>query len=307
MRPAEPRLFITHPDDYLQDLLAYETGWTWQRVREMTRVYPDVTESHEVPEADALEECWAWSEQLDEAPSAHTSKSLTHELQRVCLVPSHSAQSCRMSASPVVMRGSSPLLSRRRSSVTTPQVHDTSVPIAAPARHSSPAAARLRVVSLGQSRRPSPSLRVASQARVLKRRRTRSLSHQRFTPRWTASLSSVPLAFSDRHAARGTTPFAYVTPYSNTPLQEIRTVRGSSVARTVAEYGAKPGYELPGIGSESGSHESYVDGDDDGSATSDEVAHAQPNPLRESAMAAARGRAVARHRGPGPHVRRGEH
>ncbi|PHH62224.1 hypothetical protein CDD81_7351 [Ophiocordyceps australis] len=66
MKSAKPRLFITHPDAYVQDSEAWGSGWTWQKLRQLSRVYPDVTESQEVPEADALEECWVWHEHLDE-------------------------------------------------------------------------------------------------------------------------------------------------------------------------------------------------------------------------------------------------
>lgn len=289
MRSSEPRLFITHPDAYLQDLQAYETGWTWQRVREMTRVYPDLTESQEVPEADALEEYWSWSEQLDEAPSVHTSMSMRNERQRVSMSPllvhGLGARSWRRSMSPAVARGQSPLLIRRRDSLP-PHIRTASVPVVAPARPL-PALDRRRVVSYGQSQRPSPSLRVTSQAGVLKRRRTRSPSHPRFTPRWTASPSPMPTGFNDRPAPRATTPFAYATPYSNAPLQEIQPVRGSSVARTGTDYAAEPDHERPGINIyESGTEEdSYVDGEDDeNESTSSEevVTHAQPNPLHDS-------------------------
>ncbi|POR34687.1 Uncharacterized protein TPAR_05115 [Tolypocladium paradoxum] len=292
MRSSEPRLFITHPDAYLQGYQAHETGWTWQRVREMTRLYLDLTEAQEVPEADALEEYWSWCEQLDETPSVHTSMSMRHEHQRVSMSPllvhSHVARSWRRSTSPAVARGQSSLLIRRRDSLP-PHIRTTSVPVLAPARPS-PATDRRRVVSHGQSQRSSPSLRVTSQAGVLKRRQTRSPSHQRFTPRWTASPSPMPTGFNDRTAPRGTTPFAYATPYSNAPLQEIRPVRGSSVARTGTEYAPEPDYELPNINIyESGSEEdSYVNGedDDDGdendSASSEVVTHAQPDRLHDS-------------------------
>ncbi|KAM4057573.1 hypothetical protein HRG_009208 [Hirsutella rhossiliensis] len=268
MRSSEPRLFITHPDAYLQDSQAYAAGWTWQRVREMTRVYPDVTESSEVPEADALEEHWAWSEQLDERPPARASLSMRRDRQRVSMSPllarGYSVRSWRRSTSPVVTRGQSPLTARWRDSAVPPLVRTTSVPVVAPARPS-PAASGSRVVSHGQSRRPSPTMRVTSQARVIKRRRTRSPSHhQHFTPRWTASPSPMLPSLIDRQAPRGTTPFAYATPHSNAPLQDIRLLRGSSAARTGTMHAPEPGYVLPDVDLYgSGSDESYVDGEDD--------------------------------------------
>ncbi|RWA12692.1 hypothetical protein EKO27_g2442 [Xylaria grammica] len=64
------RLFITHPEAYLQNQDAYENGWTWQRLRELSRVYADSQSSQEILEGDAKEECWAWNNVLDEPPAA---------------------------------------------------------------------------------------------------------------------------------------------------------------------------------------------------------------------------------------------
>ncbi|GJN70963.1 hypothetical protein PLIIFM63780_002446 [Purpureocillium lilacinum] len=284
MRSSEPRLFITHPNAYLQDIQAYETGWTWQRVRELNRVYQDVTESQEVPEADAMEEHWSWSEQLDEPPSAHTSMSMRQERARASMSPLivHN-HSWRRSMSPAVERIQSPMPMLRRDSLP-PHIRTTSLPVAAQAR-SSPTVDKRRVASYGQSRRSTPSVRAMSQAGVMKRRRTRSPSHHRFTPRWTASPSPMPQGLSDRQVPRGTTPFAYATPYSNAPLQELRPVRSSSVARTATEY--LPEYDNPLAHIdiyESASDESYVDGDEeeeDESVTSEDIVTHVP-PLGDS-------------------------
>lgn len=270
MRSSEPRLFITHPDAYLQDVEAYAAGCTWQRVREMTRVYPDVTESAEVPEADALEECWAWTEQLDESPSACAPLSMRRDRQRASMSPLLArgpvARSWRRSMSPIVTRGQSPLTARWRDPAVPHLTRTASVPVVAPARPS-PTTSGRRVVSHGQSRRPSPTMRVTSQARVVKKRRTRSPSHQQhhFTPRWTASPSPMLPSLTDRQAPRGMTPFAYATPHSNAPLQEIRLLRGSSTARTSTMLPPEPDYVLPDMDLYgSVSDESYVDDEDDG-------------------------------------------
>ncbi|KAI0019296.1 hypothetical protein F4780DRAFT_448163 [Xylariomycetidae sp. FL0641] len=63
------RLFITHPEAYLQDEDAYDNGWNWQRLRELSRVYADSQSSQEVPEGDAKEECWSWNAVLDDQPA----------------------------------------------------------------------------------------------------------------------------------------------------------------------------------------------------------------------------------------------
>jgi hypothetical protein len=46
----------------------------------------------------------------------------------------------------------------------------------------------------------------------------------------------MPLGLNEYQHARGTTPFAYATPHSNAPLQEIRPMRGSSLAREAAYH-----------------------------------------------------------------------
>ncbi|RDA93567.1 hypothetical protein CP533_6144 [Ophiocordyceps camponoti-saundersi (nom. inval.)] len=216
MRSSQRTLFITHPDAYLQDEQAYSTAWTWQRMREMSRVYPDESESSDVPVADALEEHWTWTDQLDEEASRPKPRKAGARLVR-----SFSAQpQQRLSSSSMAVSLQVP---RRRDSATTTMtttpllVRTVSSPqasMAAPGQPASPPASRRRVVSNG---RPSPSARVQK-----KRRRTRSRSHQRyFTPRWTASPSPMPtLGFHDRQ--RGMTPFSYATPYSMVPpLPEV--------------------------------------------------------------------------------------
>ncbi|KAK1778930.1 hypothetical protein QBC45DRAFT_148267 [Copromyces sp. CBS 386.78] len=73
------RLYITQPEAYIQDYImgyrALMPSWTWQRVRELSRVYTDKHDPEETgsdgddtPEADALEECWTRSDVLDKVP-----------------------------------------------------------------------------------------------------------------------------------------------------------------------------------------------------------------------------------------------
>ncbi|EXA44620.1 hypothetical protein FOPG_02964 [Fusarium oxysporum f. sp. conglutinans race 2 54008] len=231
MRASEPRLFVTHPDAYLQDFQAYEMGWTWQMLREMSPVAPDSSAS--LDEGKPYEECWSWVEQLDEPPSASNSMSVRHDKAPTSSSPSQTfypALQSIKSASPSMTRAQSPLLSRRGS--RPPHIRTSSMPMSAPIQ-ASPALSRRRVASYGQSRRSSPALHANSQSAIMKRRRTRSPSH-RFTPRWTASPSPMPLGIHDRQPARGTTPFAYATPYSNAPLQE-RPIRAGSAAPVPAQ------------------------------------------------------------------------
>lgn len=289
MRSSEPRLFITHPAAYLQDRQAYDAGWTWHKLRTMSRVYPDVTESMEVPEADAMEEYWAHNESLDESPVAPLPAAV-RQRQRMSSSPSQQYFPAKQSWSSAsqVPRGSSPAIKARRAS-RPPHIRTNSVPIPAAQDTRSPASARRRVASGGHSRRSTPSVRTTSQSAVIKRRRARSPSHARFTPRWTASPSPVPMALHERQHVRGTTPFAYATPHSNAPLQEMRPVRAGSALPMDMEYLSDDHHDVDDGDFDIQIYESesddvgFDDMDSAGSADPqqqqhevDEVTHAQP-------------------------------
>lgn len=238
MRSSEPRLFVTHPDAYLQDYFAFEAGWTWQRVRELTRVYPQYSESQQVPEADAMEEHWSWNEYMDEPPSVNTSMNLRKQKQRISTSPSFVRfpliERWR-SQSPALIREHSAMAQSRAGS-RPPHIRTASVP-AVPAARPSPMENQRRVSSYSYySRKPSPAVRVAPQGGIMKGRRTRSPSHPRFTPRWTNSPSPMPWGLHDRQPARGMTPFAYATPYSNAPMHEVRATRSGSMVRFDAHH-----------------------------------------------------------------------
>lgn len=246
MRSSEPRLFVTHPDAYLQTHEAYESSWTWTRLQEMPPAY-DVTESQEAPEINRLEECWAWNEQLDGPLATQVpSKIPRQERQRVSISPSveifptNSLWSDPTSAT--IHRQS--VITRSKESVP-PFPRTPSAPINAIMHHTaSGAIPRRRLSSRGQSRRSSPTVQSLPQAGVTKRRQTRDSSgFARHTPRLTESPSPAPFAYFDRQRSRsvtpgwgitpgrGTTPGDYATPYSNAPLQEIRMERETSYFR----------------------------------------------------------------------------
>ncbi|TWU72402.1 hypothetical protein ED733_001508 [Metarhizium rileyi] len=274
MKSAEPRLFITHPGAYIQDYEAYESGWAWQRIREMDRVSSDVSESQQVKEADALEHCWLWNEQLDEAPSIPTSLNMRQRRERISSPALNSPEQPWRSVSPAAGRNPSPMLSSgRRIATQPPRFRTASVPVATQPTIS--AASRCRIASHGvqqQSRHSSPLARGPCQG-IQKRRRTRSPSYLHHTPRWTASPSPMPSAINDRQITHGMTPPAYATPFSNAPLQELRPLRGSSVARSGTtshvplEYPTEEQFEVEIYDS---SDDSYRD--EQASLSSDEIA-----------------------------------
>ncbi|TEA11543.1 hypothetical protein C8034_v007234 [Colletotrichum sidae] len=276
MRSSEPRLFITQPEAYLQDMQAFEYGWSWQRLREMSRIYPDSQETQEVPEADAREDYWAWNDHLDVVPSAQSSLSIRQARQRVSASPfvHHlTMQSSMRSSSPMVTRGQTPARDRKGSK--PPYIRTTSMPPAVSAQFS-PAQFKRRVSSFGQHKivaqtRSSPPVRAA----VQKRRRTRSPSRPRNTPRWTISPSPVPGMIAVDPTGRGITPLYYATPYSNAPFTETRTRVSGGVAddSNADDDDARDGEDHD---PEYGSTNPYEDEEEDSEPSMELIAHEPP-------------------------------
>ncbi|KAK0387442.1 hypothetical protein NLU13_5754 [Sarocladium strictum] len=280
MRSSEPRLFVTHPEAYIQDHCAFDNGWTWHKIRTMDRVYPDMTESQEVPEADALEDYWAFSEPLDNEASATPLPAPARQRVRMSSSPSQQYFPAKQSWSSAsqMPRSSSPAVKSRRRS-RPPHIRTTSMPVSGHDTRS-PASARRRIASGGYSRRSTPSARTGSQSAVTKRRQARSPSHARFTPRWTASPSPGPLALQERQHARGTTPFAYATPHSNAPLQEMRSIRAGSAQPMDMDYYGGPHADEDGDFDiqiyESESEDADFDGSSESAEEEEMMTHAQP-------------------------------
>lgn len=144
------RLYITQPEAYLQDshLLSHQgldVGWSWQKLRELARVYPESqssTSSSEVPEADACEDCWSYNARLDEAPTTRrvlvspippheravsVSRTSNGSTELFFTGPSNPILSSAI-MSPVQTRGPSPLIQRERRTSRTPSIRAGSVP-----------------------------------------------------------------------------------------------------------------------------------------------------------------------------------
>ncbi|KEY71998.1 hypothetical protein S7711_00019 [Stachybotrys chartarum IBT 7711] len=291
MRSAKPRLFVTHADAYLQDSLAYETGWSWQRLRGLT---PSTSDGEDCrgPENDRE---WAWNEQLDTATKSHTLSKQPQDGRRLSHSPVGVAfpeQPSRRASSPMVSRGSSPMLRMRRGSRPL-YIRTGSVPVQERSIRS-PSISRRRIASNGYIGEPSTDMRAPSQSGVTKRRRTRSPSYGRNTPRWTASPSPFPLGLGDRQVTRPTTPFAYATPHSNAPLQEMRTVRGGSAVHFAQDH-PSDAFDHAAVDVDMGMYQSPLedpyddeeedddeDDDDNSLGSLEVVTHAQADAARES-------------------------
>ncbi|KAI1778035.1 hypothetical protein F4818DRAFT_283376 [Hypoxylon cercidicola] len=264
------RLFITHPEAYLQDQDAYDNGWNWQRLRELSRVYADSQSSLEVPEADAMEDCWAWNDNLDEHPvSARSSQSLSlrqaaqRNWRMTSVSPSQGLLAGATGISPSLgtsrafSRAKSPAVLRERKASRPPHIRTTSMPPIVPPVPS-PAQAKRRVTSYVHTyeRRASPLVSrvpslIAHVAAVAKRRSTRSPSVRlRNTPRRSVASPSPAPEF---HAVRPTTPF-YATPHSNAPFFETRPGRSIVHTDDVGESGS---------GTDSDGKREYMDEEDD--------------------------------------------
>ncbi|ETS74552.1 hypothetical protein PFICI_13036 [Pestalotiopsis fici W106-1] len=294
------RLYITQPEAYLQDQDAYDNGWSWQRLRELSRVYPDSQGSQlEVPEADAMETYWTWNDKLDENSSSQDSmhslslrqaaqprlKSRTpsqHLLHMSRSGPSPSLSSSRSrAASPAILR-------ERKSSIPRPiRVRTTSMPPTLPPLASpSQGRRRMATATFGTiqqhyfERRPSPQLLRASTGSALaltrasRRRSTRSPSvplsaRLRNTPRWSAASPSPLLATMNIGE-----PFAIISGEG-----EVH----AACRQTTPYYYATPHSNAPHVESRSyrgmmdieddhgsGTDYSYEDGQDDTEAESDE-------------------------------------
>ncbi|KAI0134746.1 hypothetical protein BJ170DRAFT_215460 [Xylariales sp. AK1849] len=260
------RLFITQPEAYLQDQDAYDNGWNWQRLRELSRVYPDSqTSQQDVPEADAMEVCWAWNDKLDEHDSSQNSsvslslrqaaqprlKSMTPSQQQFFMSRTGRSPSLSNSRS----RAASPLIvlkERKASASRPPHIRTTSMPPTIPLVSPTQTKRRIASATFGNihphpyDRRPSPQLLRAitgtshPSLMAKRRRNTRSPSAPisarfRHTPRWSTSSPSPlpepfaivgPPASNAGAACRQITPFYYATPYSNAPFVETRPNRG---------------------------------------------------------------------------------
>jgi len=247
------RLFITHPEAYLQDQDAYENGWTWQRLRELSRVYADSQGSQDIPEGDAKEECWVWNSVLDEPPMAAGPPSKAQDVQQSAQehwramstsTASRNGPSGPRFATPSLTlrrsdsRAQSPAVLRERQSSRPPRIRTHSLPPALQ-EFAPPSLPKRRITSHGHpyERHVSPQpTRTNQRIAMTKRRYTRSPSFQprlnRYTPRWsTASPSPMPEALGQRP----TTPF-YATPYSNAPFIDTRPNRDRTVGDEAVDF-----------------------------------------------------------------------
>ncbi|SPN97323.1 uncharacterized protein DNG_00837 [Cephalotrichum gorgonifer] len=224
MKSSAPRLFVTQPEAYVQDAHAYESGWTWRRLREIPRFYPEAGAPGEIPEADALEEHWAFNEELDEdypggsrsntpAPPRHVKKQMSSSPSQQYFT---TVESMLRSSTP--SRAATPAATRARKRPPLPPIRTTSMPPSVPSFFSPSANRRVVSGGSGQERRVMATARAATNTgAITKRRQTRSPSRAGFTPRWSTKSPSPMIGAQG--GVRSITPFNYATPYSNGPME----------------------------------------------------------------------------------------
>ncbi|KAK3388417.1 hypothetical protein B0T20DRAFT_104740 [Sordaria brevicollis] len=231
------RLYITQPEAYIQDYItgnrALMPAWTWQRIRELSRVYPDKqhnpdetdSERDHTPEGDALEECWTRSDVLDDLPKTGTADLRYGHVQasyersdtasfETALTSIKTTRTRAESPRAVMLKkgkGSFTPLSRSRS--YSPASKSSISPTAS--RYHQTPSSRLSRKSYERSydRRSSPL--VSGKARQTTPRYDRYMSREPSLP---------PLGWNDRRP----TPGYYNTPHSEHPSSEHGNLRGSS-------------------------------------------------------------------------------
>ena len=214
------RLFVTQPEAYIQGETSFNSRWSWQQIRDMSRQGPNSQDIDEAPISDAREEdCWSWNGRLDEPASPGSSQSQS--------APPSQKKQCSSRTSQTFFTGNEYLstnVSRSgrsgsgQAALRPTEIRRASMPPIAPQRMS--IATRRRVVSSGFDQKPSPMHRAMSMA-ITKRRPTRSPSvRRRNTPSWSVSSPSPALDMG-----RGITPgHYYATPYSNGPYEPRRGI-----------------------------------------------------------------------------------
>ncbi|KAK2624977.1 hypothetical protein QTJ16_005346 [Diplocarpon rosae] len=275
------RLYVTQRDSYIQKFGANTAEWTWQKLRQLPRVYPDQDDMSHIPEADAIEPCWEFDERLDPPyESTHSSfasdiSSLSirsHPQQHDLASPSDhfssAAPSPNISTTPKSIPHARPISSIKERNPFRPlRVRTTSMPLSTtvPIKFSEPRpSSKRRIASV--DRAPSPSAPDPPFPSNQKRRRTRSPSRPQHTPRYSNGSSSpfnmfdveAEHNYADKRGEEGMTPLAYATPHSNAPYFE----RAGS--RSKSSIGI---YEDEDISEQAGRENSDDELDEPGSAT----------------------------------------
>ncbi|RFU32313.1 hypothetical protein B7463_g4042, partial [Scytalidium lignicola] len=236
------RLYVTHRDSYIQHLGSAATEWTWQKLRELPRVYPDGEANiNHTPEADAQEPCWEYDERLDVPLSETSSFSSLHLSMKAGAIEdgivhpaspsdhfssapaSRSLSTTPTSTAALALRALPPLKERQPFG----QIHKRTISLPSLHIKTSPLINKRRIASFEHEPEPTPA--TASSSNLKRRRLSRSPSRLDDTPRWSIGPPSPsPYFGDDMDRKRGTTPFAYATPHSNAPYIDASRPRSGA-------------------------------------------------------------------------------
>ncbi|KAM3076376.1 hypothetical protein ACMFMG_007196 [Clarireedia jacksonii] len=229
------RLYVTQADSYIQHLGGTRTtNWTWQKLRQLPRVYEDGMTNH-TPEGDAKELCWEWDERLDPPPSpqasfaSQPSQSLSIRIVQDAHDLDPASQSDHFSSAAVTPLESTPPTSiapSKKAPLFPVKDKNPFRPLRTSSMSALPSVVTTQVgkrrkTSFGPERESSP-VRNRKVANMKRRRVSRSPSRPRDSLTWSigppSSIASLVQEVAD--IKRGTTPFAYATPHSNDPYVE---------------------------------------------------------------------------------------
>ena len=222
---GQRRLYITTPHAYLQN---GTDKWTWKALKDLPARNGQGEVRHKIGRNVAIEACWSYNDKLDYVPSLHSSfgSRASHKSQ----VDSGAPQVPDQPMSP--LSDARPL--RQRTISSSLPNHETAV-LALKRR-----AASFETLGNAPMSSDPPSLASAKRARL-------SISPEAerrgvgFTPRLSreppspfhSDVNMVDSRSQGATSKRGTTPFAYATPHSNSTLMGIAGLLGCGDGDTV--------------------------------------------------------------------------
>lgn len=249
---GQHRLYITTPHAYLQ---SGNVSWTWKALQSLPARDDDgEVQSNTVGRSVAIEACWSYNDKLDYVPSLHSSFG-SHV--------SRSSQHNTLVQPEVTNQPMSPLSDARPLRQSTLSLPTSEIP---------PVALKRRAASFETAGTAALSSDATEHATIKRARHSISPEAERrgvnFTPRLSreppspfhsdlnmVDLRSQGAASSSRAMPRGTTPFAYATPHSNSNFVGLTELMACGDGDT------ELGTDLAGATSEQGDEEWHGVGD----------------------------------------------
>jgi hypothetical protein len=273
---GQRRLYITTPHSYLQ---TGSEGWTWKSLQRLAaRDDRGEVQSHRIRRNVAIEACWSYNDRLDYVPSLHSSFG-SHVSRRSQGDP---AEQKKLHHQPMSPLSDARTLHQRTSSLPASEAPTTAIKRrVASSGTSDIAPASSDPADLVSNKRPRLSVSPEAERRGVGI--TPRLSREPPSP-FHSDINMIDsrspgVLSSSRAMPRGTTPFAYATPHSNSNYMGVAelmgcgdgdTEIGTDLLGATSEHGDE---EWQGVGDfVEGAQEDVIDEDDndDQSMISDE-------------------------------------